>query len=164
MFRQLALRQSNVLKSTQVRYLSASAPRSSILGGVKETLQKVNKKTGEVLAEGMEKAEDKTPHASSVGDAASKINKKTGEVLADGMQKVEDKAPNVDSVGDAASKANKKTGEVLADGMEKAEKVVPTASKADAKKKVDENVKGYDNLQHKGSRVETEQNRPDDAV
>lgn len=193
MFRQLALRQSTILRN-QARTLTTSPARYSVIDTAKDVLLKANKKTGEVLAGSMEKAEQVTPNADSVSDAASKVNKKTGEVLAEGMEKAQQKAPNVESVGDAASKLNKKTGEVLADGMEKTEKYVPnTAGEAKQKggevltegkekgeeilaegkekgqhayhkHRVRENTKGYEGLQDKGSKAEVEQNRPDDAV
>lgn len=161
MFRQLALRNSNTLRATirsnNVRLLSSSATNYSVVQTAKDVLLKANKKTGEFLAGGMDAAEKATPSASNVTDAASKINKKTGEVLADGMEKVQQATPEVDSVSDAASKLNKKTGEVLADGMQKVENVKH-------KRRVNQHHKGYESLQDKGSKTESEQNRPDDAV
>lgn len=58
-------------------------------------------------------------------------------------------------------KANKKTGEVLASTMEAAEE---KATKKDGQKKVEENTKGYKDLQDKGAKAETEQNRPEDGM
>ncbi|EGV61995.1 hypothetical protein PSN45_000709 [Yamadazyma tenuis] len=134
------------------RSLHYSRPTYSVVSGVKETLEKANKKTGEFLAATMETAE-KTPE--TVGDVAEKVNKKTGKVLAEGMEKVQRVAPN--NLSEAADKANKKTGEVLADGVEK----VNAGEHLD---RVRENAKGYKNLQDKGSKAESEQNRPEDGV
>lgn len=104
----------------------------------------------------------------SAKDLLSKANKKTGEVLADGMEKAEEVTPTAETVKSAADKANKKTGEVLADGMEKAEGVAQEAKGAakgvKEKARVNLNHKGYDSLQDKGAKAESEQNRPDDGV
>lgn len=127
---------------TPVRQITYSRANYSIVGGVKETLEKANKKTGEFLASTMETAEKAAP--GSMNEAA-------------------------DKTAEAADKVNKKTGEVLADGIDKAEKAIPNANKpADsvthATGKVKENAKGYKDLQDKGSKAETEQARPDDGV
>lgn len=122
-----------------VRTFHTTPTNYSIVGSAKEVLQKANKKTGEVLASGMESAEKNAP-------------KMTGEdSMAEGAK-------------DALSKANKKTGEAIASGMETAEKKVPNLNENDHQKKVRENAKGYDNLQDKGSKAETEQNRPEDGM
>ena len=156
MIRQLAFRQTTALRAGLVpatRYISTTPARYSIIGSAKDVLHKANKKIGEVAAEGIEKTQHATPH--SVGDAAQKVNKKTGEVLAEGIEKTQKATP--DSVGDAAQKVNKKTGEVLAEGIEKTQQ-------GKERLRVSQNAKGYDSLQDKGSKTETEQNRPDDAV
>ncbi|CAG86338.2 DEHA2C13398p [Debaryomyces hansenii CBS767] len=156
MIRQLAFRQTTALRAGLVpatRYISTTPARYSIIGSAKDVLHKANKKIGEVAAEGIEKTQHATPH--SVGDAAQKVNKKTGEVLAEGIDKTQKATP--DSVGDAAQKVNKKTGEVLAEGIEKTQQ-------GKERLRVSQNAKGYDSLQDKGSKTETEQNRPDDAV
>lgn len=93
-----------------------------------------------------------------------KANKATGKVLADSMEAAEKVTPTTSDVKNAAEKVNKKTGEVLADGMEKVEKVAPVGNTSEAKKRVQQNTKGYRNLQDKGNKAESEQNRPDDAV
>ncbi len=180
MIRQIAFRQTTALKAgllPATRYISTTPARYSIIGSAKDVLHKANKKIGEVAAEGIEKTQHATPH--SVGDAAGKVNKKTGEVLAEGIEKTQKVTP--DSVGDAAQKVNKKTGEVLAEGIDKAQKVTPSNVGAAAEKvdgelggkktlqteeqlRVSKNAKGYESLQDKGSKTETEQNRPDDAV
>lgn len=156
MIRQLAFRQTTALRAGLVpatRYISTTPARYSIIGSAKEVLHKANKKIGEVAAEGI----DKTQHVAegSVGKAAHKVNKKTGEVLAEGIDKTQKAAPH--NVGEAAEKVNKKTGEVLAEGIEKTQHLREKA-------RVSQNAKGYDSLQDKGSKTETEQNRPDDAL
>ncbi|CUM55490.1 uncharacterized protein AC631_03122 [Debaryomyces fabryi] len=156
MIRQLALRQTTTLRAGLVpatRYISTTPARYSIIGSAKEVLHKANKKIGEVAAEGIDKTQKAAPH--SVGEAAEKINKKTGEVLAEGIDKTQKAAPG--SVGEAAEKVNKKTGEVLAEGIKKTEQ-------AGHKARVSQNAKGYESLQDKGRKAETEQNRPDDAL
>lgn len=153
---QLALRQTTALRSGLVpatRYISTTPARYSIIDSAKDALNKANKKIGEVAAEGIDKTQKATPD--SVGDAAQKVNKKTGEVLAEGIDKTQKATP--DSVGEAAQKVNKKTGEVLAEGIEKTQQT-------DEKLRVSKNAKGYESLQDKGSKAETEQNRPDDAL
>ncbi|KAG5420781.1 hypothetical protein I9W82_002662 [Candida metapsilosis] len=116
--------------------------------------------------------------AETVKSAAEKVNKKTGEVLADTLETAQ-KATNPSDVADKAKSAadtvNKKTGNVLADGVEKGEElankakgavddVADGAKKHQARQEVKDKTKGYDNLQHKGARVESEQQRPDDGV
>lgn len=178
MYRGLALRQlhSNITRAAlapQVRNIATTRVlQKSIIDSAKDTLSTLNKKTGEVLAGGMEKAEEAVPDV-SVSEALNKANKKTGEVLADGMEKAEKIVPGTakeakdvaedakEKVQEYSSKANKKTGEVLADGLEKAEE---TKEHLEAKAKVGKNSFGYKDLQDKGKKVESEQNRPDDAV
>lgn len=162
MIRQLGLRQTTSLRTMvvpQVRMISTTPVRGSVIDTAKNVLHKANKKIGEVAAEGIDKTQHAAPHAQDVGEAADKVNKKTGEVLADGINKAQKAAPDVDSVGDAAQKVNKKTGEVLADGIGKAQKVVPENQRS----RVHKNYEGYQNLQDKGSKAETEQKRPDDG-
>lgn len=108
------------------RQLHSTPINYSIVGGAKKVLEQANKKTGEVLASGLDKSQE-TP------------------------------GPK-----EAAKKINKKTGEKLAEGLDEAEKVSPTSHPAQSK--VKDNTKGYNGLQDKGSKTETEQNRPDDAV
>lgn len=136
MYRQLIIRQQLRAAVPSVRTFHYTAVNNSIIETTKSVLDKANKATGKVLADGMEAAEKVAPTASTVKDAAEKAHKKTGEVLADGMEEVEKHAPNA-----------KSSGEVH-----------------DAKKKVQKNAEGYLNLQDKGSKAESEQNRPDDAV
>ncbi|CAH2355903.1 hypothetical protein CLIB1423_38S00166 [[Candida] railenensis] len=189
MYRALALRQlhSNITRAAlapQVRNIATTRVlQKSIIDSAKDTLSTLNKKTGEVLAGGMEKAEEAVPDV-SVSEALNKANKKTGEVLADGMEKAEKIVPGSkkeakdvaedakekvqeysedakEKVQEYSSKANKKTGEVLSDGLEKAE---DAKERVEAKAKVVKNSSGYKDLQDKGKKVESEQNRPDDAV
>ncbi|CCE80402.1 Piso0_003518 [Millerozyma farinosa CBS 7064] len=116
------------------RALSASAiSRYSVIDSAKEALKKANKKIGEAAAGGIEKTQEMTPNAEKVTEATK----------------------------ETAHKANKKTGEVLAEGLDKAEKLKPELNSE--KRRVKENAKGYNDLQDKGSKAETEQNRPDDA-
>ncbi|RKP29249.1 hypothetical protein METBISCDRAFT_3530, partial [Metschnikowia bicuspidata] len=98
----------------------------------------------------------------------------------------------IDTAKDILKTANKTRGEVLASAMESAEQVTPLpkmsrrqphdrqggvekadeakdkvkdgTNHAEAKMKVEKNTLGYRDLQDKGSRVESEQNRPNDAV
>ena len=94
MFRQIASR--NIRAATQVRsqrFFAATAYRSSVIDTAKDLLNKANKKTGEVLADGIEKTEQVTPTTETVKNAADKVNKKTGEVLADGIEKTEQVIP-----------------------------------------------------------------------
>lgn len=117
------------------RALSASATsRYSVIDSAKEALKKANKKIGEVAAGGIEKTQEMTPNAENVTEATK----------------------------ETAHKVNKKTGEVLAEGLDKAEKMKPELHSE--KRRVQENAKGYTDLQDKGSKTESEQNRPDDAV
>lgn len=222
MIRQTALRQITLARVRAPQLTThqpiLAAKNYSVLGAAKEVLSKANKKTGEVLAGGMEKVEEVTPTSETISQAAQDVNKKTGEVLADGMEKVEPLIPGHGGekevgkkVADAAKTAKNKANEVLADGMEKAEDVVPgkndlkqagekakqnvkqagdeiadaagTANKkagdvlsngmdkakgavdeAEAKHRVKKNAKGYKDLQDKGSKVESEQSRPEDGL
>lgn len=157
---------------------------------ISKTAQDVNKKTGEILADGMEKVEPLVPGhggAENVGqkvkEAANTVNKKTGEVLANGMDKAEDYIPGSDDVKNAAGNAaetvskkagnakkvaenaNERAGEIINEGTEEAkEKVEGTVDRAEARHRVNKHAEGYKDLQDKGSKVEVEQNRPDDAV
>ncbi|PSK38974.1 hypothetical protein C7M61_002281 [Candidozyma pseudohaemuli] len=157
------------------------ASRKSVVDTAKDVLEKANKKTGEFLAGTIENTEKVAPTGENLKLAAEKVNQKTGDVLADGIEKTQlaaDSVKDVDLKG-AASKVNQKTGDVLADGVEKAEGVAGKAKEAaseakerasdvkdeaQAKAKVNANTAGYENLQDKGAKVESEQNRPDDAV
>ena len=59
-------------------------------------------------------------------------------------------------VEEVANEVDKKTGEVLAEGIREGEMI-------GERQRVHQNYKGYKNLVDKGKKVETEQNRPDDA-
>ncbi|CCG22990.1 Asr2 protein [Candida orthopsilosis Co 90-125] len=148
---------------------------SDLADKAKSAADTINKKTGQVLADGIDTAQ-KTVNPNDIADkaksAADKINKKTGEVLADGVEAGE---KIVGTTKEAAETANKKTGNVLADGVEKGEElanktketvdnVAEDAKSHQAKQEVKEKTKGYESLQHKGSNVEREQQRPDDGV
>lgn len=168
------------------------ASRKSIVDATKDVLEKANKKTGEFLAGTIETTEKAAPTTETFKLAAEKANQKSGDILADGIEKAQhatEGVKNTDIKG-AAEKVNQKTGDVLADGLEKAEGVAGKAKgaaadakddvqgkaeevkdrateakdKVHAKAKVEANTAGYNNLQDKGAKVESEQNRPDDAV
>lgn len=126
------------------RCLSSTRANNSIMDTAKDMLDKANKKTGEVLASTIENTEKVATNPEQMKeaatDAASTVNQKTGKVLADGIEKAEE----------AAGKAKEVTKEAKAE--------------AEAKHKVLKNTSGYEDLQDKGKKVESEQNRPDDAV
>lgn len=193
MFRQIALRQATrntVARTTvlhPVRSLSYTlATRKSIVDTAKDVLENVNKKTGEILAGTMEATENAIPTKENMKEALKTVNKKTGEILADKMESAEETAGQVKSkaskmagmakektseakekaseakekAGNLASEAKGKAENVAADVKEKAEDVDGAAAKA----RVETNFAGYKDLQDKGAKVESEQNRPDDAV
>lgn len=62
---------------------------------------------------------------------------------------------------ESVEKLNKKTGEVLAEGIDLAQ---TAKHRSDAVSKVRKNKLGYDTLQDKGTKVESEQCRPDDGL
>ena len=169
MFRQIASR--NIRAATQVRsqrFFAATAYRSSVIDTAKDLLNKANKKTGEVLADGIEKTEQVTPTTETVKNAADKVNKKTGEVLADGIEKTEDAIPSKGEVKNAAENAADKAKKTADNAADKAKgaagEVSESAKHAAEKERIRQNHKGYEDLKDKGSKAETEQNRPDDAV
>lgn len=136
---------SNLIRcSRPIRLVHTTSVRYSVVDTAKDVLQKANKKTGEFLASTMETAEKAAPNSAS--DAAQKVGEAAGKV------------------SEAASDVNKKSGEVLADGMQKVEDATPGLNDHPAKKKVDQNTAGYKNLQDKGAKAESEQNRPEDGL
>jgi hypothetical protein len=205
MFRQIAFRQASI--ASRVAYVPAARQfattrvlQKSVIDLAKDVLDKVNKKTGEVLAGSMEKAEGAVPDV-SVKEAMHKANKKTGEVLAGGMEAVEEVIPSKgeakahareaankaqakgnelfeegkDKAGEVKEQAQQKAGEVKDLAQQKAgeaknkaeelkDKAGNAASHAEHKARVELNAAGYKDLQDKGKKIETEQNRPDDAV
>ncbi|KAK6199936.1 uncharacterized protein RJT21DRAFT_120835 [Scheffersomyces amazonensis] len=123
----------------------------SILDTAKGALDKLNKGAGKLAADGLDITEKATK---STGEGVNEVNKKTAETL---------------------QKVNKKTGKVLADGIEVIEEASERIKDAkdqtfgkpehkEARKRVKEHHKGYKDLQDKGRKTESEQNRPDDAV
>ena len=136
---------------------------------VKATLDDVNIKTGKVLADGIQKAQevvdDVDISAEDIKKGAEKVNQKTGEVLSDGIKKAQDVAEDVDAgakdIKKGAEAANKKAGKVLADGIQDAEDL---SERVQARHEVKENTKGYANLEDKGRKVPVEQNRPEDLM
>ena len=100
--------------------------------------------------------------------AAEKVNQKTGEVLADGIEKTEDAIPSKGEVKNAAENAADKAKKTADNAADKAKgaagEVSESAKHAAEKERIRQNHKGYEDLKDKGSKAETEQNRPDDAV
>lgn len=125
-----------------IRSIHYTPARLSILETSKNVLNKANKKTGEFLASTM--------------DTAEKVAEKTSETI------------SPETIKQTSHKVNKNTGKVLAEGMDQVEKTFPNVNAANPhphhKKRVSDNTKGYHNLQDKGSKVESEQNRPEDGL
>ncbi|OBA21168.1 hypothetical protein METBIDRAFT_42198, partial [Metschnikowia bicuspidata var. bicuspidata NRRL YB-4993] len=174
MFRQIASRTIAPLSarvSPNARYLSYSRVNLSVVDTAKDILHKANKKTGEVLANTIDTTEKVTPSGEQVKDAAtnaaSAANQKAGDVLADGIEKAEDishKAKQTATDANLGEKAKDAAQSAQQFSHKAKETTIDMKDHANAKKKVLENARGYENLQDKGSKVETEQNRPDDAV
>merc|ERR1711890_103784 len=95
----------------------------------KSAADTVNKKTGQVLADGVEAGEKL---ADSTKEAADTVNKKTGNALADGVEK-----------GEELANKTKETVDSAADNVKHHQ----------AKQEVKKNAKGYDSLKDKGSNV-----------
>ena len=98
-------------------------------------------------------------------NALNKVNLKLGKVAAKDIEYVESAATEMNKAAhktaDSAAYLNKKTGEILAEGIDMAQ---VAKHRADAISKVRKNKLGYKNLQDKGSKVESEQCRPDDGL
>lgn len=98
-------------------------------------------------------------------NALNKVNLKLGKVAAKDIEYVESAATEMNKAAhktaDSAAYLNKKTGEILAEGIDMAQ---VAKHRADAISKVCKNKLGYKNLQDKGSKVESEQCRPDDGL
>ena len=100
------------------------------------------------------------PRASVIDSAKQlfeKANKKVGEAAALGLDK--STLNTGQNVTQAAKDVDKKAGETVAEGIHDAQ-----ASMPNQKARVYKNTKGYDSLADKGKKVESEQNRADDAV
>ncbi|CAH6721278.1 hypothetical protein CLIB1444_05S07536 [[Candida] jaroonii] len=138
------LRANFIRCSRPIRLVHTTPVRYSVVDTAKDVLNKANKKTGEFLAGTMETVEQAAP--TNASDAAQKA----GEAA--------------EKVSETASEVNKKSGEVLADGMQKVEDATPGLNDHPAKKKVDKNSAGYKDLQDKGAKAESEQNRPEDGL
>ncbi|RCK66013.1 hypothetical protein Cantr_01824 [Candida viswanathii] len=91
-------------------------------------------------------------------DAISKANMKFGRMAAKDIEVAERAAHEAK---ESASYLNKKTGEVLAEGIDLAQ---TAKHRSDAISKVRKNKLGYQNLEDKGAKVESEQCRPDDGL
>lgn len=178
--------------SQPARCFSTTLPMNKgVVDAAKDVLEKANKVTGEILAGAIETTEKVAPTPDNIKDAAETVNRKTGEVLADGIEKAEeakdfakDKAGDIanDAEGtakDLKHKAKGKAAELKDQASDKAgelkdqagelkdqaaDKAGDLKDEAHAKKRVLENTSGYKDLQDKGSKIESEQNRPDDAV
>lgn len=253
MFRQIVF--SGARATVHRRQFLIPRANYSIVESAKDALKKVNKKIGEVAAEGLEKVEQATPSAEEVKEKASKLadkvpdaaevkkkasdladkvpdksqvkkgirktQKKAANAIEEGADAVEEKSPDyedikkagkdahakakstlqegkekilessvgdsvigsakklAETVSDTAASLNKKAGQAAAAGLDKIQEAVPSTeeipSKHSAAKlkneahnkevdRVNENAKDYRDLRDKGSKVESEQNRPDDAV
>ena len=100
------------------------------------------------------------PRASVIDSAKllfEKANKKVGEAAALGLDKSTLKTGQ--NVTQAVKDVDKKAGETVAEGIHDAQ-----ASMPNQKARVYKTTKGYDSLADKGKKVESEQNRADDAV
>ena len=98
---------------------------------------------------------------SSVLDSAKelfqKANKKVGEAAALGLDKSSLKGAQ--DLSQAAKEVDKKTGVTIAEGIHNTQASMPSE-----KSRVHKTTKGYESLADKGQKVESEQNRADDAV
>lgn len=189
MFR-LALSRLPTYAPTATRAFSTSLASRSVVGKTKEVLSKANEKVGKVLADGIDTAETTAKKASenvpNPKEALDITNKKVGEVLADGIETAESVTKDAPSAQEALNKAGNKAEEAketlgkkaenaketLGDKAEeaketlgdKAEDVKDSAVQAKERARVEANHAGYESLADKGSKVELEQQRPDDAV
>lgn len=175
MFRQALYR----VPALTTRQFSSSIASRSVVGKTKEILNDANQKVGKVLADSMDTVEKATENVPNPKEALDITNKKVGKVLADGLETAESAAKTVSDNApepkEALDKANKKAGETIASGKEKAEElaskvgektedVAETVLAAKERARVEKNHEGYSSLADKGSKVELEQQRPDDAV
>ncbi|KAG7739818.1 hypothetical protein KL932_003081 [Ogataea haglerorum] len=109
--------------------------RGGVVDSTKEVLKDINLKVGKTLASGLDKAED------------------VAETVKEEVSTVKDKAG--DKKNDLSQKASQEAAE-LKDTLQ--------SNKDHVQREVKENFKGYDSLQDKGSKIEREQQRPDDGV
>ncbi|KAG5420798.1 hypothetical protein I9W82_002679 [Candida metapsilosis] len=131
---------------------------------VKSAADTVNKKTGKVLADGIDTAQksvDPNDLADKAKSTADAVNKKTGKVLADGIETAQQAVKTGSSKGDDLAEKTKETVENASELSY--EKKVEVEEK-EGREEVRENIKGYASLQDKGRKAPIEQNRPDDAM
>lgn len=158
---------------------------------IKHVAEEANLKTGKVLAGGMQKAEDiahnvkdRITHtkvdadtlAKKAKEGAQKANMKTGEVLSEGMQKAENMKEDAERLSRKASYSAEEVKDDAANWAEEATSSVKEAAKdihdktdgfsaaSRERKRVQENAKGYKDLQDRGAHLEAEQNRPPDGI
>lgn len=121
----------------------------------KEGAQKVNLKTGEVLSDGMEKAENLN----------ETVKLKAGDFKQDAESLKRKASYNAEEMkDDAANMAEEATSNVKEAGKDLHDKTDGFTEKSRERKRVEENAKGYKDLQDRGAHLESEQGRPDDGV
>ncbi|RLV91554.1 hypothetical protein JA1_003757 [Spathaspora sp. JA1] len=155
---------STIIKSVPTLYIQSHP--YSIVQSVKSGLSWANLKFGKAAAKDIELAEraaSATAHgaetaAHAAQSVASTLNKTTGKVLAGGIEVAEEVVHEIER---DAEVLNKEGGKVLAEGIDLAQ---TWKHHHDAVAKVRKNKKGYVSLQEKGSKAESEQNRPDDGM
>ncbi|KAG7872500.1 hypothetical protein KL938_005324 [Ogataea parapolymorpha] len=120
--------------------------RGGVVDSTKEVLKDINLKVGKTLASGLDKAED------------------VAETVKEEVSTVKDKV--ADKKDDLSQKASEKASQAKQDASQEAAELKETlqSNKDNVKREVKENFKGYDSLQDKGSKIEREQQRPDDGV
>ncbi|KAG7935811.1 hypothetical protein KL934_002370 [Ogataea polymorpha] len=120
--------------------------RGGVVDSTKEVLKDINLKVGKTLASGLDKAED------------------VAETVKDEVSTVKDKV--ADKKDDLSQKASEKASQAKQDASQEAAELKETfqSNKENVKREVKENFKGYESLQDKGSKIEREQQRPDDGV
>ncbi|QRG37744.1 hypothetical protein FDK38_002125 [Candidozyma auris] len=141
---------------------------------IKKAAKTVNQKTGDVLADGLEKTEEIAHKAASKTSAATDKVKESVEntdIKVDARKAAEHIKGKA---GEAAHKAKETAADVKDEVHEKAQDHVENAKEkasdlkgeVHAKARVHANTsgQGYEDLQKKGSKIEVEQNRPDDGV
>ncbi|CDK25055.1 unnamed protein product [Kuraishia capsulata CBS 1993] len=127
--------------------------KQSIVDSAKETLDNLNKKIGKAAAAGLESAEH-VAHKTS--DAASEVASKAQEHGANAEKSVKEAASDVASKAEEGRESFKDAASATANAA--------NGFTNEHTDNVKNNFKGYSSLQDKGSKVESEQNRADDAV
>lgn len=144
---------------------------------LKTAAEEVNLKTGRILADGIKKAESVTEDVKTTAkDQAESVSTKllkdkeelkddasslAGKLKKDAKDKFSDVKEGAENLGEEAkSKADEAKGKAA----DLAEDVKGAAQSAKEKKRVAQNAEGYKDLQDRGSKLESEQQRPDDGV